>query len=90
MSAVDVSYSPRMSNCLFWTAHQLRHFGGYGLIRRGHNGVPFHCLWSPDMIRVWSYEPLILGRHWRLSDSWHGDLLLFFKGQVVEGDEWPG
>ena len=83
MAGFMPEYSPRWSNCLFWAAHQLHHHGGYGLIRRGHNGVPFHVLWSPDHERVWSYEPL--SPHWS-PGHWRSDLLLLFKGHVVEGD----
>lgn len=85
---IEAEPPPRgYSNCIFWAAHMLRRHGGYGLLRRGHNGVPLHCLWSPDHANVASFEPLSLGRHWRFSDSWHGDLLLLFRGQIVIGDD---
>lgn len=77
-------YAPRWSNCLFWAARQLRHHGGYGVIRRGHNGVPFHVLWTPaEGDKFYSYEPL--SPHWA-PGHWRSDLLLLFKGHVVEGD----
>jgi diguanylate cyclase (GGDEF)-like protein len=84
-------HQPRWSNCLFWAARQLLRHGGYGLIRRGHHGVPFHVLWMPpgtfeptnERLTVWSYEPL--KPHWRLRD-WRRDLLLFFRGHIVQGD----
>lgn len=79
------TYAPRWSNCVWWTAHQLHHHGGYGLVRRGFGGVPFHVLWSPDAGgEVWAYEPLAPYR-WRLS-SWRTDLLLIYRGHVVQGD----
>lgn len=77
---------PPLTNCVFWAASMLRRHGGYGLVRRGHNGVPLHCLWSPDHKNVASAEPLTLGRHWHFSDSWHGDLLLLFRPKLVIGD----
>lgn len=86
MTGDSAAYNPRWSNCLFWAAHQLHHHGGYGLIRRGHNGVPFHVLWSPDHVDVYSYEPIT--SHWA-PGHWRSDLLIFFKGQVVRGDEPP-
>lgn len=83
------AYQPRMSNCFFWAGHQLRHFGGYGLIRAGHNGVPFHVLWipkySPDHMDVYSYEPL--EPHWRPGNILRGDMLLLFRGHVLRGEE---
>lgn len=80
-------YEPRWSNCLFWGARMLHHNGGYILGRKGHNGVPFHVLWSPDHVDVYSYEPL---RNLRWTPrNWKSDLLLFFRGHVVRGDEVP-
>lgn len=80
--------APRFSNCLCWAGHMLRKHGGYGLFRHGHNGVPFHALWSPDHVNVASYEPKG-GKHWKFADTLHGDLLVLFRGEIVIGDEWP-
>ncbi len=86
-----LDYQPKWSNCLFWTARQLHHRGGYGLFRRGHNGVPFHTLWIPEhafealhATEVYSYEPLRALR-WQ-PGNWRSDLLVFFRGHIVEGD----
>lgn len=87
-----LDYKPLWSNCVFWAARQLYRYGGYAVMRRGHHGIPFHMLWVPpgafddhgQPVSVWSYEPLY--PHWRFR-NWRWDLLLFFRGRVVEGDD---
>lgn len=65
----------------------LWHFGGYVLVRRGYNGVAFHALWSEDHVTVYSYEPR-RERRWT-PKNWKTDWLVFFQGEVVQGDEVP-
>ena len=86
MSLADYSpaYRPRWSNCVFWALRQLYCDGGYILFRHGRNGVPFHALWSPDHVNVWSYEPRVPTWRWW---HWRGDFPLLYRGDVVEGDD---
>ena len=91
-----LDHQPRWSNCRAWAHDRFRFcertvgHGGYLIKRRGHNGVPWHFLHRPpgEHDSVFSYEPIQAHWSWRLVRS---DLLVWFRGRVVEGDGsmWP-
>lgn len=96
MVDLGAAYDPYMdypyvwSNCYHYVRYMRRRYGGYGVWREGHNGVPVHFLYVPPRgftrqeTPVYSFEPLREHWSWRLFRS---DMLIWFRGQVVKGDE---
>lgn len=67
------------SNCLIWALVRWWRHGGYIVVRRSYWGPFPHFLWSRDLKRFWSYQP-VSPRHKKFPPP-------FFRGEVKEGDE---